>query len=44
MIDGVKLETAKKVDTFDFNKNKNGFLIELFKDDHKTVVYKTNLM
>ena len=43
MIEGIKLETAKKVDTFDFNKNKNGFLVELFKDDYKTVVYKTTL-
>lgn len=43
MIEGVRLETAKKVDTFNFNKTKNGFLIELFKDNDKTVVYKTTL-
>ena len=39
MIDRVKIEDVKKVDTFDLSGNKNGFLIELFKDGRKTVVY-----
>jgi len=39
MIDGVKVEPAKQVDTFDVGQNKNGFLTELFKDGKHTVVY-----
>jgi dTDP-4-dehydrorhamnose 3,5-epimerase-like enzyme len=40
----VTIEPAKKVDTFDANQNKNGFLIELFKDKEtgeKTEAYLT---
>ncbi len=43
MISGVVFQKAKKVDTFDLNKNKNGFLVELFKDGDKTLLYKTTL-
>ena len=39
MIDKVFEEIAKKVTTYDLSKNENGFLIELFKDSHKTAVY-----
>ena len=39
MITEVKEESAKKVPTYDLNKNENGFLIELFKDGDKTVAY-----
>lgn len=35
------LEPAKKVQTFDHNKNENGFLVELFKDANKTLFYLT---
>lgn len=34
-------EIAKKVKTFDLNKNENGFLVELFKDGEKTAAYLT---
>lgn len=34
-------ETAKKVTTYDLNKQDNGFLIELFKDGKYTDVYLT---
>ena len=39
MITKVSTEDAKKVTTFDLNKQENGFLIELFKDQEKTAVY-----
>lgn len=39
MIQGVKVEEAKKVPTFDLQKKENGFLIEMFKEDKKTTVY-----
>lgn len=35
------IEDAKKVTTYDHNKNENGFLIELLKDGDKTVAYLT---
>lgn len=34
-------EQAKKVTTFDHEKNENGFLIELYKDGDKTTAYLT---
>ena len=43
MIEDIKLEKAKKVPTFDLNKQENGFLTELFKDGEKTVVYLSAL-
>jgi dTDP-4-dehydrorhamnose 3,5-epimerase-like enzyme len=39
MIDRVSEEPAKRVTTFDHAKNENGFLIEMFKDGEKTVIY-----
>lgn len=40
MIGGIKKEPCKKVTTFDVEtKEPNGHLIELFKDNDKTVVY-----
>lgn len=39
MITQVAEENAKKVTTYDLNKNENGFLIELFKDGDKTTAY-----
>lgn len=39
MVDKVLEEAAKKVTTFDHEKNENGFLIEMFKNDDKTQVY-----
>lgn len=36
-----KLEDAKKVTTINVDGSENGFLIELFKDEEKTVVYLT---
>jgi len=39
MIDKVSLEPAKYVLTKDHGGNENGFLIEMFKDGDKTVVY-----
>lgn len=42
LIQEVKIETAKKVDTLDVTtKKENGFLIELLKDNLKTVAYLT---
>lgn len=42
MIPGVKREPCNKIATLDVKtKEKNGFLIELYKDDEKTVVYLT---
>ena len=38
-INGVNLEDAKKVTTYDHAGNVNGFLIEMFKDGKKTAVY-----
>lgn len=38
-MDKVILEHAKKVITYDYAKNVNGFLIEMFKDGRKTAVY-----
>ena len=43
MIDDVKFEKAKKVPTYDLKKKDNGFLIELFKDGDKTVLYLSAL-
>lgn len=42
-IKDVKVETAKKVTTYDLDKKENGFLIELFKshDGKKTEAYLT---
>ncbi|HVF69355.1 MAG TPA: hypothetical protein VNA13_02185 [Xanthomonadales bacterium] len=40
----IKVEDAKKVQTFDHNRAENGFLIELYKDketNNKTEVYLT---
>ncbi len=34
-----KTEEAKKIMTKDLSGNENGFLIEMFKEDNKTVVY-----
>jgi dTDP-4-dehydrorhamnose 3,5-epimerase-like enzyme len=34
-----QIESAKKVITFDHQKKENGFLIELFKDENKTLFY-----
>lgn len=42
-IEGVTVEDAKKVSTFDHDRKENGFLIELFKDGDKTVAYMTTL-
>jgi dTDP-4-dehydrorhamnose 3,5-epimerase-like enzyme len=41
MIDRISTEPAKKVITRDHSGDENGFLIELFKDGDKTVVYLT---
>ena len=35
----VKIEPAKKVPTVDSANNGNGFLVEMFKDGDKTVIY-----
>ena len=40
-ITNVSIEEAKKVATFDLNKQENGFLVELFKDGLKTTAYLT---
>jgi len=39
MIDKVKVEPVKKVTTYNLDKEENGFLIELFKDNKKTIAY-----
>ncbi len=39
MITQVKKESVKKVSTYDLDGKENGFLMELFKDRDKTVVY-----
>lgn len=36
-----KIEDAKKVTTFDHEKQENGFLVELYKDGEKTTAYLT---
>src|SRR3989344_3897208 len=36
-----RIEDARKVVTLDAEGRKNGFLVELFKDGHKTVAYLT---
>ena len=41
MIEGVHTETAKKIDTFVEAEKRNGYLIELFKDQDKTSAYLT---
>ena len=38
-----RLEDAKKVPTLDPSKAENGFLLELFKDGEKTVLYLTTI-
>lgn len=38
-----KLEDAKKVPTLDKSKAENGFLLELFKDGEKTILYLTTI-
>jgi len=38
-----RLEDAKKVPTLDPSKAENGFLLELFKDGDKTVLYLTTI-
>lgn len=35
----IKVDMAKRIKTFDLNKNENGFLIELSKDGDKTTSY-----
>ena len=35
----IKVDMAKRIKTFDLNKNENGFLIELSKDRDKTTSY-----
>ena len=39
MISEIGKEAAKRVTTYDASGSKNGFLIEMFKDGDKTVVY-----
>jgi len=39
MITEIGTENAKRVTTYDTKGNENGFLIEMFKDGDKTVVY-----
>lgn len=39
-----KIEEAKKVETFDAKGVKNGELIELYKDNEKTVAYLTTVL
>lgn len=39
MIEGVSIQEAKKVATFNAKGDENGFLIELFKEGEKTTVY-----
>jgi dTDP-4-dehydrorhamnose 3,5-epimerase-like enzyme len=39
MTDTISEESAKRVTTFDHGGSENGFLIEMFKDGDKTVVY-----
>jgi dTDP-4-dehydrorhamnose 3,5-epimerase-like enzyme len=39
MIDEIGTQVAKKVTTYDASGKENGFLIEMFKDGDKTVVY-----
>lgn len=41
MITNVSEETAKKVSTYNLEGKENGFLIELYKDENKTVAYLT---
>ena len=41
MIDRISTEPAKKVTTHDHSGAENGFLVELFRDGDKTVVYLT---
>lgn len=41
MIDNVRKESVKKVPTRDLKGQENGFLMELFKDGDKTVLYLT---
>lgn len=38
-----KIEDAKKITTYDPNKNINGSLVELYKDGEKTVAYLTSV-
>lgn len=38
-----KIEDAKKIITFDSNNKENGFLLELYKDEEKTIAYLTAL-
>ncbi|MEX2245903.1 MAG: WxcM-like domain-containing protein [Dehalococcoidia bacterium] len=40
-IDGVHVESAKRVATFDHAGAENGWLLELYKDGRKTVAYLT---
>lgn len=41
MIEEVKIETAKRVKTYDLAGRENGWLMELYKDGDKTVAYLT---
>lgn len=40
-VEEIKIETAKKVKTFDLQGRENGWLMELYKDGEKTVAYLT---
>lgn len=44
MVDGVRVEEAKKVLTQDHQGHQNGFLIELYKEGDKTVAYLTSAL
>lgn len=44
MIEGVTLESAKKVTTYDPQQKENGFLIEMFKNGEKTTVYLSAIL
>lgn len=39
MIEGVSIESAKKITTYNLERKENGFLVEMFKDGPKTAVY-----
>jgi dTDP-4-dehydrorhamnose 3,5-epimerase-like enzyme len=41
MIEKIVQESSKKVETLDLQGEKNGFLVELFKEGEKTTVYLT---
>ena len=43
MIPGVRTEHAKKITTYDLNRQENGIVLELYKDGTKTTQYMTTL-